>query len=79
MTPTGSPDAGIRRAAFFGGVYNNGPALLAAIQDARRRGAEALYCLGDLGGFGPHPARIHMASLSQSKETFHSILTQFHF
>ncbi len=58
MMSTGSPDSGIRRAAFFGGVYNNAPALLAAIQDARRRGAEALYCLGDLGGFGPHPARI---------------------
>ena len=58
MRSSGSPDAGIRRAAFFGGVYNNAPALLAAIQDARHRRAEALYCLGDLGGFGPHPARI---------------------
>jgi predicted phosphodiesterase len=50
--------AGPRRAAFFGGVYNNAPALEAAIADARIRGAEALYCLGDLGGFGPHPGRI---------------------
>lgn len=49
---------GPRRAAFFGGVYSNAPALLEAIGDARRRGAEALYCLGDLGGFGPHPERI---------------------
>ena len=47
-----------RRIAFFGGIYSNAPALLQAIADARRRGAEAIYCLGDLGGFGPHPERI---------------------
>jgi len=47
-----------RRAAFFGGVYSNSPALEAAIRDAGRRGAEALFCLGDLGGFGPHPERV---------------------
>ncbi len=52
------PGAPLRRAAFFGGVYNNAPALRAAIDDARRRGAEAIYCLGDLGGFGPHPDRV---------------------
>src|SRR5262245_34734571 len=48
----------LRRAAFFGGVYSNEPALRAAIADARARGADALFCLGDLGGFGPHPERI---------------------
>lgn len=41
--------------AVFGGVYNNALALEAAIRDAKERGAEALYCLGDLGGYGPHP------------------------
>ena len=41
--------------AFFGGIYNNYLALEAAIADARRRGAGELYCLGDLGAFGPHP------------------------
>ncbi len=46
------------RLAFFGGVYNNYLALEAAIADARRRGAEAIYCLGDLGAFGPHPDRV---------------------
>jgi len=46
------------RVALFGGVYSNYLALEAAIVDARRRGAEALYCLGDLGGFGPHPDRV---------------------
>ena len=45
------------RAAFFGGVYSNWLALEAAIADARRRGVEALYCLGDVGGFGPQPDR----------------------
>jgi predicted phosphodiesterase len=45
------------RAAFFGGIYSNALALEAAIADARGRGAEALYCLGDVGGFGPHPDR----------------------
>ena len=28
------------------------------LQDASERGAEAIYCLGDLGGFGPDPERI---------------------
>jgi len=33
-------------------------ALAAAVADARRRGADRLFCLGDLGGFGPHPERV---------------------
>ena len=53
-----SPEAAPRRIAIFGGVYSNHLALAAAINDARGRGAEALYCLGDLGGFGPHPNRV---------------------
>lgn len=44
--------------AFFGGIYSNAPALEAAIADARRRGADALYALGDFGAFGPHPDRV---------------------
>ena len=47
-----------RRIAVFGGVYSNHLALAAAIEDATARGAEALYCLGDLGAFGPHPNRV---------------------
>jgi diadenosine tetraphosphatase ApaH/serine/threonine PP2A family protein phosphatase len=47
------------RIAVFGGVYNNHHALAATLADARRRGAEALFCLGDLGGFGPHPDRVY--------------------
>jgi len=45
------------RIALFGGIYSNYLALARAIADARRRGTDALYCLGDLGAFGPHPAR----------------------
>ncbi len=44
--------------AVFGGVYNNSYALEALLEDARRRGAEAVYCLGDFGGFGPHPEKV---------------------
>ncbi len=47
-----------RRLAAFGGVYSNHHALRAVIEDARRRGAEALFCLGDIGAFGPHPDRV---------------------
>ncbi len=46
------------RLAFFGGVYNNYLALEAAISDARQQGADEMYCLGDLGAFGPHPDRV---------------------
>lgn len=44
--------------AVFGGVYNNYLALQALVHDARKRGAERLFCLGDLGAFGPHPNRV---------------------
>jgi predicted phosphodiesterase len=44
--------------ALFGGVYSNYLALDAAITDARSRGISDLYCLGDLGAFGPFPDRI---------------------
>ncbi len=44
--------------AFLGGVYSNHVALRAVAEDARWRGAERLFCLGDLGGFGPNPGRV---------------------
>jgi len=44
--------------AFFGGIYNNYLALEAAIEDANQRGVERMYCLGDLGAFGPYPNRV---------------------
>jgi predicted phosphodiesterase len=61
FVPTPPPDAATpepRRVAVFGGVYSNHLALAAALADARRRGADACYCLGDLGAFGPHPDRV---------------------
>ena len=48
----------MNRIAVFGGIYNNYLALEAALADAQRRGAEAVYCLGDMGAFGPHPERV---------------------
>jgi len=44
--------------AVFGGVYNNYLALEATIDDARHRGVDAMFCLGDLGAFGPSPNRV---------------------
>jgi predicted phosphodiesterase len=48
----------MQRIAVFGGIYSNYLALAAALADAQARGAEAIYCLGDLGAFGPHPDRV---------------------
>jgi predicted phosphodiesterase len=42
----------------FGGVYNNYLALQAVLDEGARRGCARSYCLGDLGGFGPHPDRV---------------------
>ena len=46
------------RIACLGGIYSNYLALEAALADIRRRGVDAVYCLGDLGAFGPHPDRV---------------------
>ena len=48
----------IERIAIFGGVYSNHLALAALLEDAPRRGAHRIYCLGDLGAFGPHPDKV---------------------
>src|SRR2546427_5445960 len=47
-----------RRIAVLGGVSANAEALAAVLADTRRRDAEAVFCLGDLGGFGAHPDRV---------------------
>jgi len=49
--------ADVTRVALFGGIYSNYLALTAALRHMRRRGADVAWCLGDLGGFGPHPDR----------------------
>lgn len=46
------------RIAVFGGVYSNHLALETALADARARVVDAIYCLGDLGAFGPDPDRV---------------------
>jgi predicted phosphodiesterase len=46
------------RIAVFGGIYSNWLALEAALRDVQRRGVDAVYCLGDMGAFGPHPDRV---------------------
>src|SRR5438105_4682586 len=48
----------MERIAVFGGIYSNYLALEAALRDAHRRDADAIYCLGDMGAFGPHPDRV---------------------
>jgi len=45
----------VTRIAAFGGPYSNPYALRALLDDARRRGCERIFCLGDLGGFGAEP------------------------
>jgi hypothetical protein len=47
-----------RRIAVCGGIYNNHFGLAALLEDTARRGAEAVYCLGDLGAFGPNPEKV---------------------
>lgn len=53
-----SEPADYGKIAVFGGVYSNYPALEALLGRARARNVDALFCLGDLGGFGPHPDRV---------------------
>lgn len=53
-----APDSSFTRIAALGGVYSNHIALEAAVRDARERGAEQIFCLGDLGAFGPSPDKV---------------------
>lgn len=46
------------RLALMGGIYNNYLAFEAAIKDAKKKGVDEIYCLGDLGAFGPYPDRV---------------------
>jgi predicted phosphodiesterase len=56
--PADSEIADYRRIAVFGGVYSNYLALEAALADIDHRGVDAIFCLGDMGAFGPHPDRV---------------------
>jgi len=46
------------RLALLGGIYSNYLALDSALRDATARSVDGIYCLGDLGAFGPHPDRV---------------------
>jgi predicted phosphodiesterase len=48
----------VPKIAAFGGPYANPHALEAMLADARARGCERIFCLGDLGGFGADPDAI---------------------
>jgi predicted phosphodiesterase len=52
------PASELGKIGVFGGVYSNHRALEALLADARARRLDALFCLGDLGGFGPSPDRV---------------------
>ncbi len=55
LTPDRDPP---RRVVVFGGVYNNHLSLSATLAEAERLGADEIYCLGDMGGFGPNPDKV---------------------
>jgi predicted phosphodiesterase len=46
------------RLAFLSDIHGNLPALRAAVADAKKRGAEGIYCAGDLVGYGPFPDEV---------------------
>jgi putative phosphoesterase len=46
------------RIAVIADVHANFPALRAVIDDVARIGADALYCVGDVVGRGPHPNEV---------------------
>jgi putative phosphoesterase len=46
------------RIAVMGDIHANHPALRAVVDDAASIGADALYCVGDVVGRGPHPNEV---------------------
>lgn len=47
-----------QKIACLGGLYSNYLALEVALHDIRSRGVDQIYCLGDMGAFGPFPDRV---------------------
>jgi predicted phosphodiesterase len=43
--------------ALISDIHANLPALEAVLADIKAQGAEQLYCLGDIIGYGPHPGQ----------------------
>jgi len=48
----------LKKVALFGGVYSNYLSLEEVIKSANKKKVDAIYCLGDLGAFGPHPDKV---------------------
>lgn len=48
----------MRRIALFSDVHANLTALEAVLADIEKAGIGEVYCLGDLVGYGPHPAQV---------------------
>jgi len=46
------------RIAMFGGVYSNYISLKETLRDISNRGVDEIFCLGDLGAFGPNPNKV---------------------
>ncbi|MBI4317589.1 MAG: metallophosphoesterase family protein [Chloroflexi bacterium] len=46
------------RIALFSDVHSNLPALEAVLRDIKTRGADGVYCLGDLVGYAPFPNEV---------------------
>ncbi len=55
--------------ALFGGIYSNHLALTAALAGIKARNIDSIYCLGDLGAFGPHPDRVYPLLRENSVKT----------
>ncbi len=47
-----------RKVGLFGGVYSNYLALDEVIKNSLSQKVDDLYCLGDLGAFGPNPDKV---------------------
>ncbi len=55
QTPVEGPYS---RVAVFSGIYSNHFALEALLEASHGDGVQAVYCLGDFGGFGPSPDKV---------------------
>jgi diadenosine tetraphosphatase ApaH/serine/threonine PP2A family protein phosphatase len=53
----------------LGAINHTHSPLAAAFAEARRRGCERLFCLGDLGAFGPHPDKVFPLLIDNDVET----------
>lgn len=47
-----------RRVACLGGIYSNYLALEVALESISGQNVDGIFCLGDMGAFGPYPDRV---------------------